>query len=517
MKTEEQAAFQHMLEESVTHLKKHLTRRAAAHTTNTGRSTLITERITNTMQTPEWLGRVLLRIGIHTEHTANMLTANGWFEAQDTAEPPPLADVANKGGGIFRSLLNLTQEEVKQFAMGLLQTTHTANDQHKILRYVIIAQGGTQMQQYLKSNGGKIMATWAKGTMRLNPTANIFTHTPTVTKLNDEPIVLVLWETALLDVSWGIPDEFWQLLLHENHREGNGLPDLRESRGWTKQMSRQMDCNKGKAVIRSQPLRWVWHPQWEELANLEKTDPQLFWASRVPQLRSQPDFGRPEVGSCGPKASVTITVKVGDEIVSKAMPIDPLKLPDNADKKRAHKQACKEAKRQTLQWYADLEMDIWTQRRELHILQGRLLGHHNQQATHKNNPPHGRKLQYLPKQAGKHSLQNGQDGPISKRQKLNKSAVDKGTVRKRVRQENTTQPNPIAKVRRLRETVQLELGQAPSRPHPKAESSASRDARVKLERFRYQGPQARKRTHAQIVILLESYKYQKPTKRRRPP
>ena len=293
--------------------------------------THIRERVANTVLPPAWLTRALLPLGIYTEITGNALTNAGWLEASEVSaneEAEHLSKVTHMGGGYFRSLLNASQAEVQTVSRALLQTTKQANQNHKILRYTILAKGGGPLQHYVKSNGGKILAAWGPEHMQLQPTASVFTHYTGPAMRNVEPLFLAMWETAKIEEAWGIPEDFWKMLLEGNEADGNMVPVLRESQGWTK--------HKQLRHTRQQPAeeRDGWdQPLWEELQHLEKKEPHLFWASRIPTLRSQPDF-RPELPKRN-KAHLRVTVRIGAVALERNMPIDTLKLPENAEERKA--------------------------------------------------------------------------------------------------------------------------------------------------------------------------------------
>ena len=159
-----------------------------------------------------------------------------------------------------------------------------------------------------------------------------------------------------------------------------------------------------------------------------------------------------------------------------------------------------------LAWYANLEIDIWQHRRELHTLQGKLLGQYRQ------TDPTGQRLkQHRQNNTSTPGNQrNGPDGPITKKPKLRTRPRDKGTMPKR--------KSPIdlegkpQKQRRLLNTPPQQAPDRTPRPPPRLESAASTHARIRLERYR-----RGKRTRDQIVDFFESYRYQPAKRQRHPP
>ena len=156
----EQAQFKEKLTEAAARLRGQTLRRVET-VTRDPRITHITERVTNAVRTPDWLPHVLLRLGIYSEVTANPLTANGWFEEHHDitkGEDAHLERTAQLGGGKYRSMLNESPAEVQAFARKLLHTVKMANQNRKIIRYAVLAQCNPRQRQYIKSNGGKIVA-----------------------------------------------------------------------------------------------------------------------------------------------------------------------------------------------------------------------------------------------------------------------------------------------------------------------------------------------------------------------
>ena len=507
----EQEQFENEIVVAQASLRTKLLRREHITKWQTGSALHIRERVENAVLPPKWLTRALLPLGIYTELTDNALTNAGWLEAEEVdgqATPQKMDSLAVQGGGVFRSMLNASPAEVKEHSRDLLTTLQRANQGRKLLRYTILAEGDAQMRKYVKSNGGKILAVWGKSQMKLHYTASVFAHHEDRTTCNAAPLFLAMWETNKMDEAWGVPEDFWNTILKWNRLDGNQTPELRESRGLTKQKEQSSTRDQEPETEHGEEDAWD-HPLWDELQQLEQTEPQLLWASRIPTLQSQPDF-RPEVPKLR-KTHVCVTVKIGQVTLERRMPTDAIKLPENVELRKEFIQAKKEAKMRVLQWYAALETDIWTHRRDLHILQGKLL-----QTMQVQTPPE-RSLaasRQQPRNCKRH-LRNGLDKPIIKKPKLTQPNQGEGKGNKRKCAVLRCQASPrVTKPRLAHETVQTTLDQ-PIIRRPPRESETSRHARIKLEKYRYTG--TKKRTREQSFQLLDSYKYKNSRQRVNPP
>ena len=445
----------------------------------------IQEAVVDVLLAPAWIPRALLTLGIYTEHTDNLLLATGWQEKYTVVGTPQeehLSSLPSQGGGHFRSMLNASSEELKTHSRGLLAAVREANERKTIFRYTTLAMGDDHMQQYVKSNGGKLLAVWHPGSLACQCSKWLIDTDSNRQHLNELSVFLAMWETEQLDTAWGIPQELWTDLVQHAATE-ESCPELRGSWDLTRQVRQHLPA--AHTTPRDEHGGYSTQATWAELTRLERHEPFMFWASRIPQLHTRRPNPEPENKRTA--ATVTVTVNVAGHQLTKKLPIDELKLPKNAARRKELREAAKAAKKAEQRWYAQLEEDIWVQRRYLHTLQSKLLAAHFMALALAG---HTQWQRPRCSKVCKKRQRNGSDRPIEKRPKVQKSDSGKGTKR--------TRPEPL--------TIKTCFANHPKRSHPNPPPDCTPPGSPQPP------PQYKRarRTREQWVAFLDTFKYQLP-------